>query len=398
MLAGLRRGLASAPAGLKIRLAEPMRLASTVLLAALLAVPLAGDDSGRILTIDHFVRVQSSVPAISGQPAQLYVRERVQAGMLARAARQPDRVVLFVHGAGTPAEVAFDVPYQDYSWMAYLAQAGFDTFSVDMTGYGRSTRPPAMNDPCNLAPNQQAALVPRLLAAPCAPTYGQALTTIASDWDDVGAAVEYIRALRGIERVSLVAWSLGGPRSGGYAARNPQKVHRLVLLAPAYGRESRGEAPAKVPADGVVFNTQSRAEFDANWDRQVGCPVQYEPAASDSVWSAMLQSDAVGATWGPGVRRAPQTTTWGWNAAVVTKTQTPTLMVAGIHDKQVVPERVRELYEDLGASQKVMIDLGCSSHNAMWEKNHTTLFRASLEWLEKGTVNGSTTGVVRLGY
>ena len=49
---------------------------------------------------------------------------------------------------------------------------------------------------------------------------------------------------------------------------------------------------------------------------------------------------------------------------------------------------MRELYEDLGASQKVMIDLGCSSHNAMWEKNHTTLFRASLEWLEKGTVNG----------
>ena len=360
--------------------------------------PLAGDDSERILTIDHFVRVQSSVPAISGQPAQLYVRERVQAGMLARAARQSDRVVLFVHGAGTPAEVAFDVPYQDYSWMAYLAQAGFDAFSVDMTGYGRSTRPPAMNDPCNLAPNQQAALVPRLLAAPCAPTYGQAMTTIASDWADVGAAVDYIRALRGVERVSLVAWSLGGPRSGGYAARNPQKVHRLVLLAPGYSRESRAEAPAKVPAEGVVFNTQSRAEFDANWDRQVGCPAQYEQAASDSVWSAMLQSDPVGATWGPGVRRAPQTTTWGWNAAVVTKMQTPTLMVAGIHDKQVVPERVRELYEDLGASQKVMVDLGCSSHNAMWEKNHTTLFRASLEWLEKGTVNGSTTGVLRLGY
>ena len=56
-------------------------------------------------------------------------------------------MVLFVHGAGTPAEVAFDVPHQDYSWMAYLAQAGFDVFSMDMTGYGRSTRPPAMNDP-----------------------------------------------------------------------------------------------------------------------------------------------------------------------------------------------------------------------------------------------------------
>jgi pimeloyl-ACP methyl ester carboxylesterase len=375
-----------------------MRTLAALSLLLFMVVPLAGDDSERILTIDHFVRAQSTVPAIAGQPAQLYVRERVHAGTLARGARQADRVVLFVHGAGTPAEVAFDVPYQDYSWMGYLAQAGFDTFSVDMTGYGRSTRPPAMNDPCNLAPNQQAALVPRLIPAPCAATYGQAMTTIASDWADVGAAVDYIRALRGVERVSLVAWSLGGPRSGGYAAKNPQKVHRLVLLAPAYSREGRGEAPAKVPADGVVFNTQSRAEFDANWDRQVGCPVQYDETAADSVWSAMLASDPVGSTWGPGVRRAPQTTTWGWNAAVVTKTQTPTLMVAGIHDKQVAPERVRELYEDLGAPQKVMIDLACSSHNAMWEKNHTMLFRASLEWLEKGTVNGSSTGILKLGY
>jgi pimeloyl-ACP methyl ester carboxylesterase len=375
-----------------------MKLLITCCAALLAVAPLAGDDSNRILTIDHFVRTQSTVPAIAGQPAQIYVRERVQAGMLARGARTADRVVLFVHGAGTPAEVAFDVPYQDYSWMEYLARAGFDAFSVDMTGYGRSTRPAAMNDPCNLAAAQQAALIPRLIPAPCSATYGQNLTTIASDWADVGAAVDYIRALRGVERVSLVAWSLGGPRSGGYAARNPQKVHRLVLLAPAYGREGRGEAPAKVPADGVVFNTQSRADFDANWERQVGCPAQYEKPAADSVWSAMLASDPVGATWGTGVRRAPQTTSWGWNAAVVTKTQTPTLMVAGIHDKQVTPDRVRELYEDLGAAQKVMIDLGCSSHNAMWEKNHTMLFRASLEWLEKGTVNGSTTGILKMGY
>jgi pimeloyl-ACP methyl ester carboxylesterase len=390
-------GVAS-PNFLEFKVSKSVKALAISLVAGTVIAPLVADDSQQILTIDHFVRVQSSVPAMAGQPAQLYVRERVQAGMLARGARQSDRVVLFVHGAGTPAEVAFDVPYQDYSWMAYLAQAGFDSFSVDMTGYGRSTRPAAMNDPCNLAPNQQATLVPRLIPAPCPPTYSQAMTSIASDWADVGAAVDYIRALRGVERVSLVAWSLGGPRSGGYAARNPEKVHRLVLLAPAYARESQGNAPAKVPADGVVFNTQSRAEFDANWERQIGCPAQADPTVRDAVWSAMLESDPVGATWGPGVRRAPQTTTWGWNAGVVSKMQTPTMMVAAVHDKQVAPERVRDLYDDLGAPQKVMIDLGCSSHNAMWETNRRTLFRASLEWLEKGSVNGSTAGVLRLGY
>ena len=78
----------------------------------------------------------------------------------------------------------------------------------------------------------------------------------------------------------------------------------------------------------------------------------------------MLESDPVGATWGSGVRRAPQVTTWGWNQAAVAKVQAPTLMVAGAHDKQVRPERVKELYADLGARQKVFVDLGCSSHNA----------------------------------
>ncbi len=73
-------------------------------------------------------------------------------------------------------------------------------------------------------------------------------------------------------------------------------------------------------------------------------------------------------------------------------------MVAGAHDKQVDPARVRELHTDLGSPQKVLIDLGCASHNAMWEKGHDILFRASLEWLEKGTVNGSKSGVLRVGY
>jgi pimeloyl-ACP methyl ester carboxylesterase len=352
-----------------------------------------GDDGGRLLAIDHYVRVKSTVPAINGQEVPIYVRERVLAGAALRAAPRADRVALFVHGAGTPAEVAFDVPQPDYSWMAFLAQAGFDVFAMDTTGYGRSVRPAAMTDPCNLAKERQAPFV----AAPCAPSYGHAMTTIASDWNDIGAVVDYIRALRHVERVSLLAWSLGGPRAGGYAGQHPEKVHKLVLLAPAYNRGAPAAPPA-TPAAGAAFNTQSRDEFFANWDRQAGCPAQYEPAVGESVWSEMLASDPVGATWGTGVRRAPHTASWGWNAALVGKTQTPTLMVAGQHDKQVPPERVRDLFTDLAAPQKIFVDLACSSHNAMWEKNRMLLFRASLEWLTAGSVNGAKEGTVRLGY
>src|SRR5258706_2142511 len=112
----------------------------------------------------------------------------------------------------------------------------------------------------------------------------------------------------------------------------------------------------------------------------------------------MLASDPVGATWGTGVRRAPQTASWGWNAAMVGKTQTPTLMVAGQHDKQVPPERVRDLFTDLAAPQKIFVDLACSSHNAMWEKNRLLLFRASLEWLTAGSGYSGKKGERRPGY
>jgi pimeloyl-ACP methyl ester carboxylesterase len=371
-------------------------------IAGILALTLVqvgfGDDGKRLLRIDHYVQVRSAVPAISEQVTTIYVREVVEAGTVLRKGPAADRVALFIHGAGTPAEVAFDVPYHDYSWMAYLAQAGFDVFSMDMTGYGRSTRPPAMNDPCNLTREQQASYVPALMAAPCAPSYARQMTTLASDWHDIDSVVDHIRALRHVEKLSLLGWSLGGPRSAGYASHHPEKISKLVLLAPAYNRSAKADAPAEVPAAGAAMNTQSRNEFIANWDRQVGCADQYEPAARDSVWSEMILSDPVGATWGSGVRRAPQVTSWGWTTAVAGKLQVPILMVAGAHDKQVNPDRVRELYNDVGSPRKVFVDLACASHNALWEKNHLLLFQASLEWLTQGSVQGKQEGMLRLGY
>jgi hypothetical protein len=59
---------------------------------------------------------------------------------------------------------------------------------------------------------------------------------------------------------------------------------------------------------------------------------------------------------------------------------------------------VRDLYADLGSSEKVFVDLACSSHNAMWERNHLLLFKASLDWLTGNPVTGAKEGASRLGY
>lgn len=366
-----------------------------VLLTALLAggcstpqMP-SGPDNG-VARVDHYVPVVSRVPSMTGSVSQVYVRERAGEGTMNRRDLE-GQVVLFIHGAGTPAEVAFDVPVPGFSWMAYLAERGMDVFAMDMTGYGRSTRPLVMNDRCNLSAAQQ----DELFGDHCNPSYPYATTSMASDWHDIDGVVDYIRQLRGVDKVHLVGWSQGGPRAGGYAAQHPEKVGNMVLLAPAYSDRfpaTQAEASFASPA----MTKQSRADFDANWDRQVGCTDQYSRNVSDAVWAEMLASDPVGATWGSGVRRAPRAVTFGWDASVVNSEMTPLLMVSGSHDGQVDPQLVKNLYRDYGAPRKVYLEIPCASHNAMWERDAQALFEATYQWLSTTTYNDRDSGMLTL--
>src|SRR5436190_11938384 len=282
-------------------------LTSTVAIALLGACAM-GQQAGSLKTTEHRVPVLSTAPSMQGQPAELYVREVAPGGDTSLP------VVLFVHGAGTPAEVSFDSRMEDYSWMRQVARAGFDVFSVSLTGYGRSTRPPQMADPCNIVKAQQVGYVP----APCEPSYRTPIATATSEWNEIGDVVDYLRRLRGVERVSLVGWSQGGPRITGYAALQPAKVDRIVVLAPAYFRDGLTAQPSPLQTmNEGVMSVQSRKDFVANWDRQVGCPGQYEPSAATAIFDEMLESDPVGAKWGTGVRRAPTVPIWGFNKDTV---------------------------------------------------------------------------------
>jgi hypothetical protein len=207
-------------------------LLGVLLALASVSPSFAVDDSEQILAIDHLVSHVSTAPATSGQEVKLYVRERVQAGVALTSPSFAKRVVLFVHGATIPSEVGFDAQYQDYSWMAYLAQAGLDAFALDLTGYGPSSRPTAMDDPCNVAPASQSDLVPSTLADVCPSTYAGDLTTLASDRDDIDAVVDYVRSLRHVEKISLVKgwpqnWLLRRhpPRKGRQSGNARASVH-----------------------------------------------------------------------------------------------------------------------------------------------------------------------------
>ena len=96
--------------------------------ALILAQAAFGESAQQLVRVDHYVRVRSSVPAIEGQTTQIYVREVVEPATVLRGGSLANRVVLFVHGAGTPAEVAFDVPTKTtVGWAIWRVQASMSS-------------------------------------------------------------------------------------------------------------------------------------------------------------------------------------------------------------------------------------------------------------------------------
>jgi pimeloyl-ACP methyl ester carboxylesterase len=112
--------------------------------------------------------------------------------------------ILFVHGSSMASQPTFDlhVPGRpDSSAMEYFAGQGYDCWSVDMEGYGRSTKDRDNNAPIS---------------------YGA---------DDCHAAALYIETLRGKRPLLVYGISSGALRAALFAQRHPEMVARLALDA-----------------------------------------------------------------------------------------------------------------------------------------------------------------------
>ena len=373
----------------------PIAAVFTAITATFVTAPPISAHGPEMMTIDRLISHTSTVPAIKGGKIDLFVREKVPTAFIeGKPGSLEGKVALFVHGGYSPAILAFDVPYRDYSWMEYLAYGGLDVFAMDMTGYGRSGRP-MMDDPCNLDPRQQPLLVPRNLKAPCVNPYPFQLVNSDSETDDINAVVDYIRKLRGVAKVTLIGWSGGGIRIGTFASRHPEKVDRMVIWSSSnYSRANPDGPPATLPAPGTPMTMQIReVGVNKRWLANVKCENQVEPGMPDMIWALNAQYDPVAAQWGPGGLRAPTRTYWGWNATAAARIQVPTLMMAGEEDA-LLPSNL-ELFDDIGAARKVFVRIACGSHFINWERQREVLHRASLEWLTKGRVAGVDRGRLR---
>ena len=357
----------------------------------------------KIQTTDYLVPHISTVPANAGKRVELFVREKVATG---RHDKAP--VVLMISGATISAVPDFDLQFENYSWMEYLAAAGFDVFAMDVTGYGLSPRP-MMDDPCNnSAADQQSYLTPNPLGKTCSPSYPFQLTSLESDFDEIDRVVDYLREVRSVDKVNVVAWSRGGSRAGGYAARHGEKVEKLFLYAPGrYFRLNPSDPPVPLPAPGVPSTVVGEADFyRLTWDLNGGtagpftgmCDNQFTPGIRPIITQTQLDFDPLGSTWGTaGVRRSPVQPgpmgASGWNAKFAAQVKVPTLVIRGDLDTTVPLGDIQDLLGDLVAvPQKIFVHVACASHYLVWENQHMALLNASVEWLRQGTYSGQFNG------
>lgn len=332
---------------------------------------------GAIETTDHWIEAISSANTAAGEPVQLFVREKRVAGA------GPRPVVLFIHGGTYPAITDFDLPVGGYSWMNFLAARGFHAFAMDCVGYGYSSRN-WMDDPAAAEPDHRCA--------------GGLLRSPQSDWRDMDRVVDFIRERTGVGRIHLIGWSAGGPRAGGYAALHPDKVDKLILLAPAYIRGGADVAPDASGDEGPPLRLVSRSVFDAMWDNEVKRPDQVDPEVRDAVWSLLMEIDPVGASWQPSAVRSPNTSmeaiNRGWNKTMAARITAPSLVITMEWDVHIVPATVRELFDDLTVADKVFVTIGGTSHYLPWERDHAILHELSASWLGDGTAGGLRRGTL----
>jgi pimeloyl-ACP methyl ester carboxylesterase len=324
--------------------------------------------------IDHFVPHISTARANEGARVSLFMRER------RRAPSGP--VVLLVHGRAAAALPSFDLEYRDYSWLTYLAEAGFDAFALDQQGYGNSSKPSVMDDPCNTsAENQAKYLVPNPLATPCSPRYQQPFGNFATDWDEIDTAVAFIRSLRGNRalKVNLVGWSRGGMRVIGYAALRADNVEKVVALNP-----TRFPPVTTVPS--YPTNMTDKRDFFADWDKQIdskNCPQQVDQSIREVLWKSTIALDALGSGWGgSGVRRSPAFSAAGWTPDLPGRVRAPTLVIRGALDTQAPEQATRALYDALGGPKRYLT-VPCGSHEVVYEARHTKVLEATAAWLRE---------------
>jgi pimeloyl-ACP methyl ester carboxylesterase len=150
-------------------------------------------------------------------------------------------LILFVHGSSMASQPTFDlsVPGRpDSSVMDWFAHRGFDAWTVDMEGYGRSDKHRDIN--CD----------------------------IANGADDLAAASSYILERRNCGPLLVYGISSGALRAAAFCERHPERVRRLALDAFVWtgkGSPTLAERTKRLPE----FQAKNRRPIDRAFVRSI---------------------------------------------------------------------------------------------------------------------------------
>jgi len=245
-------------------------------------------------------------------------------------------------------------------------------YLVDVRGYGRSTRPPEMDQP----PEQNPPIVNTVTAI-----------------KDVGAAVDFILKRRGVSKINLLGWSWGTGIMGWYTAQNNDKVNKLVLYAPGWIRTT----PSLVQAGPKVgaYRTVSRDAAKGRW--LTGVPEDKKASLIPPGWfeawaDATFATDPVGSKQTPPVLRAPNGVVQDgldyWSAGKPQydpgDIRVPTFLVHAEWDADLPSYMLYAYFAKLtNTPYKRYVEIGEGTHTVIMEKNRMQLFQAVQQFLDE---------------
>jgi pimeloyl-ACP methyl ester carboxylesterase len=307
---------------------------------------------------------------VASEPGvDIYVRNKRPADLTTFS---PERTILFVHGSSYPAHTGFDIPLGGQSWMDYAASYGYDTWCLDVRGYGRSTRPKAMGEP---------------------PQNNPPVSRTPDAVKDITAVLDFVLKRRNIAKLNLIGWSWGCTLMATTAIQNPGKTARLVLYAPGWLRTTPSPFAGTSPLG--AYRTVTREQAKARWlngvpeDKQAAqIPTGYFEQWADATWA----TDPDGAKQSPPVIRAPNGTVqdtsefWSSNRRMYDpeKIAAPTLVVVGEWDRDTPPTMAQAIFPLLtNLPGKRFVMLPEATHHLMLEKNRMMLFKTVQNFLDE---------------
>src|SRR5690242_17436763 len=252
-------------------------------------------------------------------------------------------IVLFVHGSSMASQPTFDldVPGRpDSSAMEHFAFHGYDTWCVDMEGYGRSEKSRNNNAP------------------------------IAFGADDCFAAATYIQKLRGKRPFLVYGISSGALRAALFAQRHPEMVARLALDAMVWtgeGSPTLEQRRKRLPE----FQAKNRRPIDKAFIHSVfdrDHPDTAERKVIDAFADAVtaLDDSVPTGTYVDMCSRLP--------VVDPEKIKAPTLIMRGQHDGIASLQDLMKFFEKLPNPDKQFTVMSGISHASFQQKNYMMVY------------------------